>query len=50
MVQGGSTHLQYADDTVILVEGDKELIKKLKFLFTAITQMTQSFLWKGIRN
>ena len=32
LVHGGLTHLQCADDTVILVEGDRESIKNIKFL------------------
>lgn len=32
MVEGGITRLQYADDTIIMLEGDLESIKNVKFL------------------
>lgn len=30
--RGGITHLQYADDTIIMTEGDPKSIKNVKFL------------------
>jgi hypothetical protein len=30
--EGGFTHLQYADDTILMCEGDESSIKSMKFL------------------
>lgn len=32
LIEGGITHLQYADDTIIMTEGDAKSIKHIKFL------------------
>lgn len=40
LIEGGITHLQYADDTVIMMEGDAESIKNVKFLLYCIEWMT----------
>ena len=40
MVSGGITHLQYADDTIIFVNNDRESIKNLKFLLYCFEWMS----------
>jgi hypothetical protein len=32
LVKGGLTHLQYADDTILMCGGDKQSIRNMKFL------------------
>jgi len=40
LVSGGITHLQYTDDTIILVNNDRESIKNLKFLLYCFEWMS----------
>ena len=39
MANGGLTHLQYADDTIMMVEGSDEDIRHLKFLLPRFHEM-----------
>ena len=38
VAHGGLTHLQYADDTIMMVEGSDEDIQNLKFLLLGYSQ------------
>lgn len=40
LVDGGITHLQYADDTVILIDRDDESIRNVKFLLYCFEMMS----------
>jgi hypothetical protein len=40
MVEGGLTHLQYADDTVIFLEADRQSIANVKFLLYCFENMS----------
>lgn len=40
LIEGGITHLQYADDTIIMTEGDPESIKNVKFLLYCFEWMS----------
>ena len=40
MANGGLTHLQYADDTIMMVEGSDEDIQNLKFLLLCFQEMS----------
>lgn len=40
LINGGSTHLQYADDTIILIELDDEVIANTKFLLYCFESMS----------
>ena len=40
MANGGLTHLQYADDTIMMVEGSDEGIQNLKFLLLCFQEMS----------
>lgn len=40
LLEGGITHLQYADDTIIMMEGDAESIKNAKFLLYCFEWMS----------
>lgn len=40
LIRGGITHLQYADDTIILTEGDPDSIKNIKFLLYCFEWMS----------
>jgi len=40
LLPGGITHLQYADDTVLMMEGDLSLVRNLKFLLYCFEWMS----------
>ena len=40
MANGGLTHLQYAYDTIMMVEGSDEDIQNLKFLLMCFQEMS----------
>ena len=40
LVEGGITHLQYADDTVILMDNDSQTLSNMKFLLYCFEWMT----------
>jgi hypothetical protein len=43
LVGGGVTHLQYADDTVVLVQSNKESILNLKLIFYCFESMSINY-------
>ena len=47
LIDGGLTHLQYADDTVLLIENSKQNIATLKFLLISIA-CHNTIWWKLI--
>lgn len=40
LIDGGITHLQYADDTIIMIEGDEESVMNTKFLLYCFEWMS----------
>jgi hypothetical protein len=40
LVQGGVTHLQYADDTVLLIKHDEESVLTVKFILYCFEPMS----------
>lgn len=40
LVDGGLTHLQYADDTVIMIDRDNESIRNIKFILYCFEMMS----------
>jgi hypothetical protein len=40
LIEGGLTHLQYTDDTIIFLECDEESIANTKFLFYCFENMS----------
>jgi hypothetical protein len=40
LIEGGLTHLQYADDTVIFLEAKDEYVANLKFILYCFEEMS----------
>lgn len=40
LIEGGISHLQYADDTIILIEGDEKSVRNVKFLLYCFEWMS----------